>query len=161
MTAVSFCDTHRSVPLSAIFRKVFFFSRRFRDPKWTMYKEWETLEQSVLNVLSSSNTSHLGSDIYVGQEMERFWEPKVINEIKEKSSSRHNKTTNTWVCRDTTTWTQPVLVQTRWGLEEEVGLSALPLIKKPSATACKETLIFSNAVSLNLLTALQSRASAQ
>lgn len=72
MTAVSFCNTHRSVPLSAIFQKVFFCSRRFRDPNWTMYKEWETLEQSVLNGLSSSNTSHLGSDIYVGQEMERL-----------------------------------------------------------------------------------------
>ena len=54
-----------------------------------MHREWETLENSFLNEMSSSNHSPQG---YMEEEAERLQEPEVMEDSKDIVSYRHNDT---------------------------------------------------------------------
>lgn len=63
-----------------------------KNHNWTMYRDWETLEPSVLNRMTSSNLSSQGSVNPGEEEAERLQEPEGMEDIKKIVSPRHNRT---------------------------------------------------------------------
>ena len=56
-----------------------------------MWREWETLEHSVLNGMTPSKPFPQDSGIYAEEETERLREPKMMVNSKETVFSRHNE----------------------------------------------------------------------
>lgn len=85
------CYAQRSMSFSMFFSREASSSaeeRRYRDSEW----EWETLGYSVLNVMSQSNLSSLGSGIPVEKDQERVQEPEGLKDTKRASPYK-----STWV----------------------------------------------------------------
>lgn len=53
-----------------------------------MFREWMTLEHLVLNVMSLFTYSPQGSGINLEEEVERLWDPEVMDDSEETAPSR-------------------------------------------------------------------------
>ena len=83
---------HRSAPHSALIREASSWGRwELTRDSWSMYRERETLQHSVLNRCLHQAFSPRGSEIYEDEERERLHQPEVKGDPKELPSS-HNRT---------------------------------------------------------------------
>ena len=70
------------------------------EPHWTMYIEWEALENLALNGIFLSMYSPQSSGIYLEQEVERLQEPEVVSNSKEQYFPDTTGLIDIWFHRD-------------------------------------------------------------
>lgn len=131
------------------------FSRWEKYRNRHVYREWETLEPSVLNGNSSSNFSFQSSGNLTEREVERLKEPKKKQDTKETNHSRcngidaHMKLQRSWYHSQGLPRPKSDGVP---GLRDEVDTACIPspdTISDPQKFA-KGNLFFYNGVSLGI-----------
>jgi hypothetical protein len=79
----------------------------------TLYEQWEILEHSILNRISSSNLCPQGSGNSAKEEVENFWESEGMEDTKEPKPSTHNRTGTHMNIQRLPECTRPAQVQGR------------------------------------------------